>query len=229
MGDCRTTSTVTASLSKLRCGILLHTHTAHWVMLSLPISVFLTKGRLRQLTVLSVGRAAGPPLSTTHRHLCSYSSIFHTSSHSSPASAPLPSAGEHEQGWAEGQRRGWLAVTVARIGPGRIRIGERKYDHWFDGDGQMTVMHLNGAKQTATITSRLVQTDRVKLQQVRPFLWPHQTATITSRLGQTDRVKLQQVRPFLWPHQTFLRVNGVFVSRLTLHRTLLYQQLKGPK
>jgi carotenoid cleavage dioxygenase-like enzyme len=122
-----------------------------------------------------------------------------------------------------------LAVTVARIGPGRIRIGERKYDHWFDGDGQMTVMHLNGAKQTATITSRLVQTDRVKLQQVRPFLWPHQTATITSRLVQTDRVKLQQVRPFLWPHQTFLRVNGVFVSRLTLHRTLLYQQLKGPK
>jgi carotenoid cleavage dioxygenase-like enzyme len=95
-----------------------------------------------------------------------------------------------------------LAVTVARIGPGRIRIGERKYDHWFDGDGQMTVMHLNGSKQTATITSRLVQ---------------------------TDRVKLQQVRPFLWPHQTFLRVNGVFVSRLTLHRTLLYQQLKGPK
>jgi hypothetical protein len=43
MGDCRTTSTVTASLSKLRCGTLLHTHTAHWVMLSLPISVFLTK------------------------------------------------------------------------------------------------------------------------------------------------------------------------------------------
>jgi carotenoid cleavage dioxygenase-like enzyme len=60
-----------------------------------------------------------------------------------------------------------VAVSVARIGPGRIRIGQSKYEHWFDGDGQMTLMHLNGACQTAIITSRLVQTDRVLKQQVR--------------------------------------------------------------
>ena len=58
-------------------------------------------------------------------------------------------------------------MSVARIGPGRIRIGESKYEHWFDGDGQMTVMHLNGACQTAIVTSRLVQTERVLKQQVR--------------------------------------------------------------
>ena len=31
-----------------------------------------------------------------------------------------------------------LTGTLYRCGPGRIRVGENKYGHWFDGDGMVS-------------------------------------------------------------------------------------------
>ncbi|CAE7639975.1 unnamed protein product [Symbiodinium necroappetens] len=58
-----------------------------------------------------------------------------------------------------------LVGTVYRNGPGRIRIGESKYDHWFDGDGFVTSLSVDGRNQEAAFTSRFVKTQRYEVQQ----------------------------------------------------------------
>ena len=58
-----------------------------------------------------------------------------------------------------------LVGTVYRNGPGRIRVGESKYDHWFDGDGFVTSLSVDGRNQEAAFTSRFVKTQRYEVQQ----------------------------------------------------------------
>ena len=56
---------------------------------------------------------------------------------------------------------------MVRVGPGRIRIGPSKYTHWFDGDGQVTLVTLDGKTQSVRIGTRMVRTKRVEAQEVR--------------------------------------------------------------
>lgn len=58
-----------------------------------------------------------------------------------------------------------LAGTLYRNGPGRVRIGDHKYGHWFDGDGQMTAIRFDGSAGTVRVTSKLVKTPRYNAQQ----------------------------------------------------------------
>ena len=55
-----------------------------------------------------------------------------------------------------------LRGTLYRNGPGRLRVGSSLYSHWFDGDGQVTSLSLDGAG--CRISSKLLQTPRVVAQ-----------------------------------------------------------------
>ena len=55
--------------------------------------------------------------------------------------------------------------VVCRNGPGRIRVGNRQYGHWFDGDGLVSMLSIDGAKQQATFSAQYVQTDRFLAQE----------------------------------------------------------------
>jgi len=61
-----------------------------------------------------------------------------------------------------------LKVSVVRVGPARIRIGSAKYAHWFDGDGQVTRVTLDGASQSVNVATKMVRTKRVEQQEAAP-------------------------------------------------------------
>jgi carotenoid cleavage dioxygenase-like enzyme len=44
-----------------------------------------------------------------------------------------------------------LTGTLYRAGPGRIRLGAYKYEHWFDGDGYLTAIELDGEKNAVKV------------------------------------------------------------------------------
>eukprot|EP00466_Bigelowiella_natans_P011926 jgi/Bigna1/43468/e_gw1.79.7.1 len=54
--------------------------------------------------------------------------------------------------------------VLYRNGAGRVRVGEHKYGHWFDGDGYITRMELDGKLNRATFTGRYVRTERFNAQ-----------------------------------------------------------------
>jgi len=56
-----------------------------------------------------------------------------------------------------------LVGSLATNGPGRIRIGETQYGHWFDGDGYVTLLSFKDGK--ATFRARYVRTERFKAQE----------------------------------------------------------------
>jgi all-trans-8'-apo-beta-carotenal 15,15'-oxygenase len=56
-----------------------------------------------------------------------------------------------------------LVGSLAANGPGRIRVGETQYGHWFDGDGYVTLLSFWDGK--ASFCGKYVQTDRFKAQQ----------------------------------------------------------------
>ena len=58
-----------------------------------------------------------------------------------------------------------LLGTIYRNGPGRIRVGDSQYGHWFDGDGFVTALALDGSQQEAAFTSRFIRTQRFEVQQ----------------------------------------------------------------
>jgi carotenoid cleavage dioxygenase-like enzyme len=66
-----------------------------------------------------------------------------------------------------------LFGSLATNGPGRIRIGETQYGHWFDGDGYITVLTFENGK--ATFRGRYVQTERFKAQEA--LMAKHQSET----------------------------------------------------
>lgn len=63
----------------------------------------------------------------------------------------------------EGSVPSSLHGSLATNGPGRIRIGETQYGHWFDGDGYVTLLSFD--KGEATFRARYVQTERFKAQE----------------------------------------------------------------
>lgn len=58
-----------------------------------------------------------------------------------------------------------LQGTFYVNGPGRIRVGDKRYGHWFDGDGQVTSFQVDGSKGTVVVTSTVVRTPRVLAQE----------------------------------------------------------------
>lgn len=56
-----------------------------------------------------------------------------------------------------------LKGALATNGPGRIRIGNTQYGHWFDGDGYVTLLTFDSGK--ATYCGKYVRTDRFKAQE----------------------------------------------------------------
>lgn len=58
-----------------------------------------------------------------------------------------------------------LKGRLATAGPGRIRIGDRQYGHWFDGDGYVTLLGLDGSSNTSTFTGRYVRSKRFEAQE----------------------------------------------------------------
>lgn len=62
-----------------------------------------------------------------------------------------------------------LRGTLYRNGPGRLRLGSTLYAHWFDGDGAVTSLRLDGS--TCAVSSRLLQTPRVVAQRGETDAW----------------------------------------------------------
>jgi all-trans-8'-apo-beta-carotenal 15,15'-oxygenase len=58
-----------------------------------------------------------------------------------------------------------LVGILCRNGAGRIRVGGRKYGHWFDGDGLVSKLSLDGTTQTATYSAKYVPTKKFVEQQ----------------------------------------------------------------
>ena len=77
-----------------------------------------------------------------------------------PAGIPL-----HEAKVIEGEIPTDLKGVLCRNGAGRIRIGDTKYGGWFDGDGFVTCLSIDGASQKATYAGKYVETKRFKSQQ----------------------------------------------------------------
>jgi len=65
-----------------------------------------------------------------------------------------------------------LSGTICRSGPGRIRVLDSQYGHWFDGDGILSSVSLDGASQSASFALKYVETDRFKAQQRRNAPYP---------------------------------------------------------
>ena len=66
-----------------------------------------------------------------------------------------------------------LRGVMYRNGPGRIRVGPHRYGHWFDGDGFVTAVRIDGSESSsnggggggrATFRSRFVRTERYEAQ-----------------------------------------------------------------
>ena len=55
--------------------------------------------------------------------------------------------------------------TLYRNGPGRVRIGESLYRHWFDGDGLVSAVSVDREAGTAAYAMRYVNTERYAKQQ----------------------------------------------------------------
>ena len=80
---------------------------------------------------------------------------------------PVPVEGipVHDAEIIEGKIPEDLKGILCRNGPGRIRIGNSHYGHWFDGDGLVTRLAIDGEKQRATFSAKYVETERFQAQQ----------------------------------------------------------------
>lgn len=71
----------------------------------------------------------------------------------------------HQAKIVKGEIPSDLRGMLCRNGPGRIRVGAKMYGHWFDGDGLVTQLILDGQAQTAMFQAKFVETERFKAQQ----------------------------------------------------------------
>jgi len=83
---------------------------------------------------------------------------------------PIPVEGIplHEAKIIEGQIPSDLQGMLCRNGPGRIRIGDTQYGHWFDSDGVVSRLCIDGQTQKATFMAKYVETERFVAQQKIP-------------------------------------------------------------
>lgn len=58
----------------------------------------------------------------------------------------------------EGEIPSDLVGTIYRNSAGRLRIGASEYEHWFDGDGFVSALSVDGVQQKAAFASRFVRT-----------------------------------------------------------------------
>ena len=58
-----------------------------------------------------------------------------------------------------------LMATLASNGAGRIRVGNTQYGHWFDGDGYVSLLTLDGKSNRALFNGRYVRSGRFRAQQ----------------------------------------------------------------
>ena len=58
-----------------------------------------------------------------------------------------------------------LKGSFYRVGPGRIRVGKERYAHWFDGDGMIFGVELDGSTNTARAACKMVRTARLAKQE----------------------------------------------------------------
>ena len=58
-----------------------------------------------------------------------------------------------------------LKGTLYRNGPGRIRVGNSAYGHWFDGDGYITAVAFRGRTAQVSFRGKYVRTDRFRAQE----------------------------------------------------------------
>lgn len=58
-----------------------------------------------------------------------------------------------------------LVGTIYRNSAGRLRIGASEYEHWFDGDGFVSALSVDGVQQKAAFASRFVRTPRFVAQE----------------------------------------------------------------
>mmetsp|Transcript_39172 Transcript_39172/g.85946 ORF Transcript_39172/g.85946 Transcript_39172/m.85946 type:complete len:612 (-) Transcript_39172:29-1864(-) len=58
-----------------------------------------------------------------------------------------------------------LVGTLASNGAGRIRVGNTQYGHWFDGDGFVSLLSLDGKANRAVFNGRYIRSGRFKAQQ----------------------------------------------------------------
>jgi all-trans-8'-apo-beta-carotenal 15,15'-oxygenase len=80
---------------------------------------------------------------------------------------PIPVEGIslHEAQVIEGTIPSDLQGMLCRNGPGRTRIGDTQYGHWFDSDGVVSQLCIDGANQKATFMAKYVKTERFEAQQ----------------------------------------------------------------
>ena len=79
-----------------------------------------------------------------------------------PISGGIP---RHEARVIQGEIPKDLSGVLCRNGSGRIRVGSKRYGHWFDGDGIVTKLTVDGLNQQATYEAKYVQTKRFTAQQ----------------------------------------------------------------
>jgi all-trans-8'-apo-beta-carotenal 15,15'-oxygenase len=89
---------------------------------------------------------------------------------------PVPKSGIdlHDAKIIEGRIPTDLEGKLFRNGPGRIRIGNNRYGHWFDGDGLVTSLCVNGKTQRATYAAKYVETERFVAQRQQDSKYHHQ-------------------------------------------------------
>uniref|UniRef100_A0A7S4K0C9 Carotenoid oxygenase n=1 Tax=Odontella aurita TaxID=265563 RepID=A0A7S4K0C9_9STRA len=78
---------------------------------------------------------------------------------------PASDVDPYEPEVVEGKIPEDLVGTLATNGPGRIRIGARQYGHWFDGDGYVTLLSLDGRANRARFAGRYVRSKRFRDQE----------------------------------------------------------------
>ena len=71
----------------------------------------------------------------------------------------------HDCKIVEGKIPDDLHGMLCRNGPGRIRVGASQYGHWFDGDGLVMQLNLDGSSNSASFQAKYVQTERFRAQQ----------------------------------------------------------------
>lgn len=80
---------------------------------------------------------------------------------------PIPVAGIplHDAQVIEGKIPSDLQGMLCRNGPGRTRIGDTQYGHWFDSDGLVSQLCIDGTNQKATFVAKYVRTGRFQAQE----------------------------------------------------------------
>ena len=58
-----------------------------------------------------------------------------------------------------------MVGSLASNGAGRIRIGDTQYGQWFDGDGYVSTLRLNGKENKAVFNGKYIRTRRFKKQE----------------------------------------------------------------